>query len=359
MKSIIVTGGAGFIGSNFAHYWCETYPEDKVLVLDSLSYAGNLHSLTRINNPNFSFLRCDINDTEKVAKAMRDHSVDTLVHFAAESHVDRSIDAPDIFLETNIIGTHSLLKVAKNYWDEIGIEGHFHHVSTDEVYGELTMDDEAFKESNPYLPNSPYSASKASSDFFVRAYHHTYGLKVTTSNCSNNYGPYHFPEKLIPLTILNILAGKNIPVYGDGKNIRDWLYVDDHSRGIDLVIQNGVPGETYNIGGNNEWTNIDIVKIICSYIDRKFSSDEHLKKKYPECPASNATASDSLISYVKDRAGHDFRYAVDTQKIQAALGYEPEITFETGIEMTIDWYLENDEWWTGVTDGSYRKLTAL
>jgi len=359
MKSLIVTGGAGFIGSNFVNYWCKKYPTDKVVVLDSLSYAGNLHSLERIKNPNFTFIKCDINDSSQVSLALKTHSIDTLVHFAAESHVDRSIDSPDIFLETNIIGTHSLLKAAMNYWDETDTEGHFHHVSTDEVYGTLTLEGDAFKETNPYLPNSPYSASKASSDFVVRAYHQTYGMKVTTSNCSNNYGPYHFPEKLIPMTILNILSGKNIPIYGDGKNIRDWLYVDDHSYGIDLVINDGVPGETYNIGGNNELKNIDIVQKICTSIDAKFKDDGMLRQKYPECPASNSSNSDSLISFVEDRAGHDFRYAVNTNKIQDALGYQPAISFEDGINLTIDWYLENDDWWSGVRNGSYLKLTSI
>jgi len=279
---------------------------------------------------------------------LRDHQINTIVHFAAES------------LEANIMGTYSLLKAARQVWqiEEQAVEDHrFHHVSTDEVYGQLLMDDPAFTEETAYAPNSPYSASKASSDFLVRSYHHTYGLQVSTSNCSNNYGPYHFPEKLIPLMILNVLHGKALPIYGDGKNIRDWLYVEDHAMGIDMVLQNGRVGETYNIGGCNEWTNIDIVNLICSLIDKRFESSQELRQVYANCPASQGEASNSLITYVTDRAGHDFRYAIDTTKIQSELGYEPNVTFEAGIEKTLDWYLENSEWWEAVLDGSYRADT--
>ena len=258
-----------------------------------------------------------------------------------------------------MLGTHSLLKAARQVWqlEEQAVEEHrFHHVSTDEVYGTLESNEPAFTEKTPYAPNSPYSASKASSDFLVRAYHHTYGMNVTTSNCSNNYGPYHFPEKLIPLVIINILHGRGLPVYGDGKNIRDWLYVEDHARGIELVLKKGRVGETYNIGGVNEWTNIDIVNLLCDMLDKRFASDTSLHETYPDCPASKGEACASLIEYVTDRAGHDFRYAIDTTFIKEELGYEPAVTFEVGIEKTVDWYLNNAIWWKAVLDGSYRNV---
>jgi dTDP-glucose 4,6-dehydratase len=275
-----------------------------------------------------------------VEKLMLEEDIDTIVHFAAESHVDRSIHGPDAFLKTNIDGTHSLLKMAKKLWLDAGEKPHrFHHVSTDEVYGTLTPDAAAFTEQHQYLPNSPYAASKAASDHVVRSYHHTYGLNTTISNCSNNYGPFQFPEKLIPLVIANCLDGKPLPIYGDGKQIRDWLYVDDHNRGIDLVIHKGEIDNTYNIGGNNEWTNIDIVTLICELLD------QHNPKGKPHS---------QLISYVKDRAGHDRRYAINAEKITQQLGYIPEETFETGICKTIEWYLANEKWWRDVMDGTYQ-----
>ncbi|PUD98166.1 MAG: dTDP-glucose 4,6-dehydratase, partial [Candidatus Sedimenticola endophacoides] len=269
-KNLLVTGGAGFIGSNFAHYWLARYPAERVVVLDALTYAGNRENLDALEaNPNFRFVHGDILDTGRVERLLREEQIDTLVHFAAESHVDRSIHGPDAFLKTNIEGTHSLLKAAKRVWlDGEGRAHRFHHVSTDEVYGTLEPDAPAFTETHPYQPNSPYAASKAGSDHIVRSYHHTYGLNTTISNCSNNYGPYQFPEKLIPLMIANCLDGKPLPVYGDGRQIRDWLYVDDHNRGIDLIIRNGETDNTYNIGGNNEWTNIDIVALICDLMDQ-------------------------------------------------------------------------------------------
>jgi len=356
MSNLLVTGAAGFIGANFVHYWLEKYPNDNVIALDKLTYAGNRANLDPANdNLHFSFVQADICDEEKIEAIMREHQVDTLVHFAAESHVDRSILGPDAFIETNIVGTHSLLKVAKKLWLDEGPTSHrFHHVSTDEVYGTLKPDDPPFAESNPYAPNSPYAASKASSDFLVRAYYETYGLEVTTSNCSNNYGPYQFPEKLIPLVMLNILSGKALPIYGDGKQIRDWLYVDDHARGIDLVIQKGELGECYNIGGNNEWTNIDIVTLLCNEMDKRIQQDESLQKRFPDAPACQGKQAVSLIEYVKDRAGHDRRYAIDATKSRSVLGYEPEYSFETGIQKTIDWYLDNENWWQSVLDGSYQ-----
>ncbi len=343
-NTLLVTGAAGFIGSNFVHYWLEKYPENRVIAYDALTYAGNRANLVAVeDNPNFRFEHADILDSNRVEQLLREEKVDTIVHFAAESHVDRSIHGPDAFLKTNIEGTHSLLKAAKKVWLDEGEKLHrFHHVSTDEVYGTLEHDAPAFTEQNQYLPNSPYAASKASSDHIVRSYHHTYGLNTTISNCSNNYGPYQFPEKLIPLIIANIIDGKPLPIYGDGQQIRDWLYVDDHNRGIDLIIRSGEVDNTYNIGGNNEWANIDIVRLVCDLMDQ---SGRAIPKK----------PSRELISHVEDRAGHDRRYAIDATKVMTELGYKPQETFETGIKKTILWYLENEKWWRGVMDGSYKK----
>ena len=358
MSNLLVTGGAGFIGANFVHYWMKTYPNDKVVVLDALTYAGNKANLEPVGgNPNFTFCHGNICDTALVETLLKEHHIDTLVHFAAESHVDRSITGPDAFIETNIIGTHSLLKAVKKIWLDEGLnkENHrFHHVSTDEVYGTLGPNDPAFSETTPYAPNSPYSASKAASDHLVRAYHHTYGLNVTTSNCSNNYGPYHFPEKLIPLVITNILQDKPLPIYGDGQQIRDWLYVEDHARGIELVIKKGRLGECYNIGGINEWANIDIVQEICAVVDEAFSRESQLAVTYPQAKSAISGKSDSLITFVKDRAGHDRRYAIDPNKSNAELGYSPQETFATGLRKTVDWYLNNQDWWRAVMDGSYQ-----
>jgi len=357
MNRLLVTGAAGFIGSNFVRYWINQHPEDHVVIVDALTYAGNRANVSDLLSASCVFEQADINDTDKMMQLLRDHKLTTIVHFAAESHVDRSIEGPDIFIEANVLGTHSLLKAARQVWqiEELAPDKHrFHHVSTDEVYGSLEPDDPAFTESTAYAPNSPYSASKASSDFLVRAYHHTYAMSVTTSNCSNNYGPYHFPEKLIPLIIINLLHGKQLPIYGDGKNIRDWLYVDDHARGIEKVLASGREGETYNIGGVNEWTNIDIVTLICSLMDECFEKDASLGERYSNCPAATGGQCASLITYVKDRAGHDFRYAIDTAKIKSELGYEPAVTFEQGIRLTLEWYLGNQDWWLSVLDGSYR-----
>ncbi|WP_068546665.1 dTDP-glucose 4,6-dehydratase [Thalassotalea crassostreae] len=357
MKKLLVTGGAGFIGANFVHYWLANYPNDKVVVLDALTYAGNIANLKPVeSNDNLAFVKGDICDQELVEKLLVEHSIDTLVHFAAESHVDRSITGPDAFIETNIIGTYSLLKAAKKVWldgPEV-LEHRFHHVSTDEVYGTLSADDPAFTEDTAYAPNSPYSASKAASDHLARAYHHTFGLNVTTSNCSNNYGPYHFPEKLIPLVITNILHNKELPIYGDGMQIRDWLYVEDHAYGIDLVLQKGQVGENYNIGGHNEWANINIVKEVCKLVENEFANNESLAGKFADAKAAIAGDTKSLITYVKDRPGHDRRYAIDATKTQNELGYKPRESFETGIAKTVKWYLENEEWWQAVMDGSYQ-----
>ena len=345
-RGLLVTGGAGFIGTNFVYHWCERHPEDRVVVYDALTYAGNRSSLAPLEDAGqIIFIEGDICDGQRVRKALTDHEIDTLVHFAAESHVDRSITGPDAFIQTNLIGTYTLLAAAKEvFLAGSGRPHRFHHVSTDEVFGSLGPKDPAFTETLRYEPNSPYSASKAGSDHLVRAYHHTYGLEVTTSNCSNNYGPFHFPEKLIPLCLTHILDGRPLPVYGDGTNIRDWLYVVDHAQGIERVITDGRVGDTYNIGGNNEWANIDIVKLLCSALNEGFQENPELASRFPESPAARGEA-ESLITYVEDRAGHDWRYAIDATKIEQDLGFSPRETFETGIAKTLDWYLNHEQWW--------------
>jgi dTDP-glucose 4,6-dehydratase len=358
MPNLLVTGGAGFIGANFVHYWMHRYPNDRVVILDALTYAGHRGSLDAVaGRAQFHFVHGDIREQSLVEKVLQEHAVDTIVHFAAESHVDRSIVGPDVFIETNIVGTHALLKAARNVWMQRAhgfANCRFHHVSTDEVYGSLAADEPAFSETTPYAPNSPYAASKAASDHLVRAYHHTFGLPVTTSNCSNNYGPYQFPEKLIPLMFINLLTGKKLPVYGDGKNVRDWLHVEDHCCGIELVLQRGRVGETYNIGGNSERTNIDIVQQICRSTDALFASEPELRARFPECPAAQGEPCETLISFVTDRPGHDRRYAIDARRAQSELGYRPAHTFAEGLHTTLRWYLENESWWRGVMDGSYR-----
>jgi len=357
-RALLITGGAGFIGANFVHYWLAHHPQDRLVVLDALTYAGNMASLAGcLEQDNFRFVHGDIGDQDLVETLLVDEGIDTVVNFAAESHVDRSIHGPDPFVATNVVGTHSLLKAAKKVWLDggSGRPHRFHHVSTDEVYGSLTLEDRPFTETTAYAPNSPYSASKAASDHLVRAYHHTYGLEVTTSNCSNNYGPYQFPEKLIPLIILNILEAKQLPIYGDGLNIRDWLYVEDHCRGIDLVLHKGRVGEVYNIGGNNEWKNIDIVKLVCQLVDEAISADSKLQEHFPAASVVTGGKAENLITFVKDRPGHDRRYAIDAGKSRKELGYEPIESFETGIRKTIAWYLANEEWWRAVMNGSYRE----
>jgi dTDP-glucose 4,6-dehydratase len=358
MRRLLVTGGAGFIGANFVRYWAEQHPDDTIVVLDALTYAGNRANLAGLEaHDGFRFVQGDIGDQVLVESLICGEQLNTIVHFAAESHVDRSIHEPDAFIRTNVTGTHTLLKVAREAWldrDDAPSTHLFQHVSTDEVYGTLGPDDAAFTESTPYAPNSPYAASKAASDHLVRAYHHTYGLNVTTSNCSNNYGPYQFPEKLIPLMIVNALTGKALPVYGDGSNIRDWLYVEDHCRGIELVIDRGRPGETYNIGGNNECANIDIVKKICAKIDALFAERPALAASFPEAPAANGQPTESLITFVKDRLGHDWRYAIDAEKSTSELGYSPHESFESGLGKTLQWMIANEVWWRSVMDGSYR-----
>ena len=359
MKNLLVTGGAGFIGANFVHYLTAEKPTLKIVILDALTYAGNLHNLDDLQKTeSLQFVHGNICDQPLVEQLLASHAIDTIVHFAAESHVDRSIKGPDAFIESNIVGTHSLLKAARKVWESQGgfVGKRFHHVSTDEVYGSLGPADPAFTESTPYAPNSPYAASKAGSDHLVRAYHHTYGLPVTTSNCSNNYGPYQFPEKLLPLCLLNILSGKPLPIYGDGRQIRDWLHVDDHSRGIYLVLENGTPGATYNIGGNNEWANIDTVKLLCEIMDQLFAEQPDLAGRFPHSPSSQGRLSESLITFVTDRPGHDVRYAIDASRITGELGYMPETGFREGLQATVSWYLENEAWWRAVQDGSYRDM---
>jgi dTDP-glucose 4,6-dehydratase len=362
VASLLVTGGAGFIGANFVHYWLGRHPDDRVIVLDALTYAGNLSSLEPAKRcPGYSFVRGDIRSQELVEALLRTEQVTFIVHLAAESHVDRSIDGPDAFVDTNVLGTHALLKAARKVWLEEGAtaEGkRFHHVSTDEVYGSLGPDDPPFTEVSPYAPNSPYAASKAASDHLVRAYHHTYGLPVSTSNCSNNYGAYQFPEKLIPLMLVHALDGKPLPIYGDGGNVRDWLYVEDHCRALEDVLLRGRVGETYNIGAGNEWRNLDIVRLLCGLIDDAFAQDPALRLRFPSCPASAGASTSTLISFVRDRPGHDRRYAIDAGKIERELGHAPRESFEAGIRKTLTWYLENESWWRGVMDGSYRDWTA-
>lgn len=342
---MLVTGGAGFIGGNFVHYWAKMHPEDTIVVLDCLTYAGNRSTIAGIKQA--ELVEGDIRDTDLVERLLRDRDISTLVHFAAESHVDRSITGPDAFIDTNILGTNSLLKAARKVWLDSGTgkDHRFHHISTDEVYGSLGPTDPAFSETTPYEPNSPYSASKAASDHLVRAWHHTYGLNATTTNCSNNYGPYHYPEKLIPLFILNALSGKPLPIYGDGMNVRDWLYVEDHCRGIEAALHRGKPGETYNIGGGEELPNMAVIDRICAEVDRAFTEIDGLAERYPDAPAAKGRATSELKTFVEDRKGHDRRYAIDETKARTELGYVPQHDFENGLRNTLRWYLENEAWW--------------
>ena len=353
---ILVTGGAGFIGSNFVLQWC-AHTDEPVLNLDALTYAGNLANLQSLaGSPQHVFVQGDIRDSALLNRLFAEYKPRAVVHFAAESHVDRSILGPEAFVETNVVGTFRLLEAARTYWSGLDeaekAAFRFLHVSTDEVYGTLGPNDPAFSETTPYAPNSPYSASKAGSDHLVRAYHHTYGLPTLTTNCSNNYGPYHFPEKLIPLMIVNALAGKPLPVYGDGQQIRDWLYVEDHCAAIRRVLEAGKPGETYNVGGWNEKANIDIVQTVCALLDELAPApDRDVRDARSGAPLARYA---ELITHVTDRPGHDRRYAIDARKLERELGWKPAETFETGIRKTVQWYLANQEWVAAVQDGSYR-----
>jgi dTDP-glucose 4,6-dehydratase len=355
---LLITGGAGFIGANFVHHWLHAHPQDRLVVLDALTYAGNLASLEPVKgHASLRFVKGNVCDPPLIERLLREEGLDTIVHFAAESHVDRSIHGPDAFIETNVQGTHSMLKAARKVWlEERSVPRHrFHHVSTDEVYGSLAPRDPAFHERTAYAPNSPYSASKAASDHLVRAYHHTYGLEVTVSNCSNNYGPFHFPEKLIPLMIVNLLHGRELPIYGDGRNVRDWLHVSDHCRGIELILAKGAPGEVYNIGGGRESENLALIESLCAVADEAFAADPALAARFPGCPAARGERSASLIRFVPDRPGHDRRYAIDCGKIGRELGYRAQVTLEAGLRDTFSWYLQNEWWWRAVMDGSYRR----
>lgn len=337
----MITGGAGFIGSHVVRRFVNAYPGTRIINFDALTYAGNPENLKDIEDKeNYVFIKGDINDAAHVHEVFHTHQVNGVIHLAAESHVDRSIEGPIAFVKTNVLGTATLLDAARHYWKEKNIQGKFYHISTDEVYGELG-ETGYFTEETPYNPRSPYSASKAGSDHLVRAYHHTYGMPIVISNCSNNYGPNQFPEKLIPLMIHNIQRGEPLPVYGEGKNVRDWLYVEDHAEAIDLIFHEGRIGETYNIGGGNEWKNIDLVRTLCRLMDEK--------------TGRLLGSSEELIRFVKDRAGHDHRYAIDFSKLKQELGWEPATDFVSGLSKTIDWYLENEDWVRRVTDGSYQE----
>lgn len=337
---LLITGGAGFIGSHVVRHWVQHYPEVQVVNLDKLSYAGNLLNLKDVEDkPNYRFIKGDIVDREFLNRLFQEEQFDGVIHLAAESHVDRSISDPTAFVMTNVVGTVNLLNAARDLWKGKYDSKRFYHVSTDEVYGSLGKEG-FFSEASPYDPHSPYSASKASSDHFVRAYHDTYGMNTVISNCSNNYGSHHFPEKLIPLAIRNIQLNQAIPIYGTGENVRDWLWVVDHARAIDTIFHKGEPGETYNIGGGNEWSNIALIRLLCAIMDRKLQRP--------------AGSSEKLITFVKDRAGHDLRYAIDASKLKRELGWQPSVAFEEGLEKTVDWFLENQAWLQEVSSGSYQ-----
>jgi dTDP-glucose 4,6-dehydratase len=355
-NNLCVTGGAGFIGSNFVHHWLKARGSGRVVVLDALTYAGNIDNLAALQgNPRYAFERGDICDEGAVRALLERYDIDTIVNFAAESHVDRSILGPDDFIRTNVVGTLALLKAAKSFWIDAGKKPvhRFHHVSTDEVYGSLGPHDPPFREDTPYAPNSPYSASKAGSDHLVRAYHETFGLHTTITNCSNNYGPFHFPEKLIPLTIVNILRGMPLPVYGDGLQVRDWLHVEDHCVAIGLALSRGKAGEVYNIGGNGETTNINIVHSLCDLIDARLTAHAGHRASFAASPVNNGGRSRDLITHVRDRPGHDRRYAIDYGKAARELGYAPGRKLQDGLASTVDWYLRHQAWWQALLGRDY------
>src|ERR1700722_7498177 len=355
-RNLFVTGGAGVIGANFVRHRLSTAAEGRVVVFDALTYAGNVDNLAGLDrDPRFIFLKGDICDEALVRSVLEQHRIDTVVHFAAESHVDRSILGPDDFIRTNIVGTHALLKAAKSLWiDRKIVPAHrFHHVSSDEVYGSLGPQDAPFHEATPYAPNSPYSASKAASDHLVRAYHETYGLETTVSNCSNNYGPYQFPEKLIPLIIINVLLGRTLPVYGDGLQVRDWLHVEDHCTAISLILERGNPGEVYNIGGNSETANIELVRMLCGLLDRQLAGRPKLPAGIASFAFAGGRPAADLIAHVRYRPGHDRRYAIDYTKASRELGYAPTFDLAAGLQATLDWYLANTRWWQALLGRDY------
>lgn len=360
MSSLLVTGGAGFIGTNFVLHWRRLRPADRVVVLDALTYAGNRSNLEPLfGDGAFEFVHGDICDAATVDALFRKWDFDRVVHFAAESHVDRSILSPEVFLRTNVLGTHALLEAALAAWKSSPGGRRFHHISTDEVYGSLEPHEAPFTESSRYDPKSPYAASKAASDFLVRSYAHTYGLPALITNCSNNYGPYQFPEKLIPLMILNSLMGKPLPIYGDGLNVRDWLHVEDHCAALAAVLDRGRLGETYNIGGGQEVPNIELVGMLCDQIDRRISGDAGLAARFPDCPAAGRGSCRELMTFVKDRPGHDRRYAICADKLSSEFGFRARTSLADGIVKTVDWYLLNEQWWRPIQSGSYRDWVKL
>lgn len=358
MARLLVTGGAGFIGVNFVRGWLRRHPGERCVVLDALTYAGRRESLEGLeSDAAFRFIEGDIRDRGTVEGLLREERLDAIVHFAAESHVDRSISSPEAFVDVNVRGTQSLLEGARTVWlrEGEGMPHRFHHVSTDEVYGSLGPEDGAFTEATPYAPTSPYAASKAAADHLVRSYHHTFGLAVTLSNCSNNYGPFHFPEKLIPLCIVNLLEGEPLPIYGDGRNVRDWLYVDDHCLGLERILDKGRPGETYNVGGRCEKTNLEVVTTLCRLVDEVFAGEPRLRGRFPKAPPARGQMSESLVHFVKDRPGHDRRYAIDPAKIEEDLGFRVATGFDAGLAATVRWFVEHETWWRSILEGgAYR-----
>jgi dTDP-glucose 4,6-dehydratase len=361
LRRLLVTGGAGFIGANFCHYWCAAHPHDRVVVLDALTYAGNLQSIAPlIEAGRLRFVRGDIGERAALAALLAEESLGTIVNFAAESHVDRSLEDPAQFLRTNVLGTQTLLEAARAAWgpDAARRGCRFHHVSTDEVYGSLAPGAPAFTESTAYSPNSPYAASKAAADHLVRACAHSFGLPVTISNCSNNYGPFQFPEKLLPLCILNILEGRKLPIYGDGLQIRDWLHVSDHCRALELILEKSAAGETWNIGGSTQEPNLVVVGTVCDLVDQAFAAEPALAARFPRSAPARGQRARTLIEHVRDRPGHDRRYAVDSGKIARGLGFRAATPLETGLAATVRWYLENEGWWRAVASGEYRQWYA-
>jgi dTDP-glucose 4,6-dehydratase len=355
MTNILITGGAGFIGTNFVLEWRRSHPDDRIVVLDALTYAGNRSNLDALaGDPSFQFVHGDICDASLVKDLFDRHDFQRVAHFAAESHVDRSIVSSEAFVRTNVLGTHALLDAALTAWRLSMAGRRFHHISTDEVYGSLGPADAPFTETTRYDPKSPYAASKAASDFLARSYAHTYGLPVTISNCSNNYGPYQFPEKLVPLVILNALMGKPLPIYGDGMNVRDWLHVEDHCAAIALVVEKGRDGETYNIGGGQELPNIELVRMLCDQIDARIAASPDLAARFKDCPASSGRHCRELMTFVKDRPGHDRRYAICADKLFDELGFRARISLADGMARTVDWYIVNEAWWQPIQSGTYR-----